>query len=122
MAGIIYGIIGICLIFLLTIFFLCIYGIEIFWCLGWSMIGIGVGLINSRNIPQSSTLHLAGYWLFVLLTISIASFVIPLYISGEEYPNLFIKFYSLSALVGLLGGFLGDTFREIALKIINKKT
>ncbi|MFA4854166.1 MAG: hypothetical protein WC616_02315 [Candidatus Omnitrophota bacterium] len=120
-AGVIYLIIGILVVFAspLVMYFLDIYGIEIFWCIGWSMIGAGAGLINTRNHSQSSKLHLVGYWWFVLLVISIFSFTIPLYISGE-YPNLYIKFYSLSALLGLIGGFLSDIFRDLSLKIFEK--
>ncbi len=94
--------------------------IPILWCIGWSLVGVGAGLINTRNHPKGGALHLIGYWGFVVLTVSIFSFVVSLYGSGENYPNLYVKFYSLSALLGLIGGFLGDIFRDLALKIIEK--
>ena len=92
--------------------------IPVLWCVGWSLVGGGAGLINTRNHRQDKPLHLVGYWGFVLLTVSIASFVISLYISGEAYPNLCVKFYSLSALLGLVFGFFGDIYRELVFKIL----
>jgi len=118
--GFIYLGVGIYLTCLLIGYFLGIYGVEIPWCIGWSMIGIGAGLINTRNHPQSGLLHLLGYWGFVLLTVSIAAFTIPLYIPGGNLAS--IKFYALSALLGLVLGFLGDIFRELALMVINKNS
>lgn len=123
-AGIIYlfiGAVGFYYLFPLIQYFISIYIIEVLWCVSWSMIGVGIGLINTRNNPQINALHLIGYWLFVSLVVSMTSFAISLYISGENLSNLFIKFYSISALLSLLGGFLGDIFRDLALKIINKK-
>jgi hypothetical protein len=120
-AGFIYFCIGGYLVHLLIKYFLGFYGIiEILWCIGWSMVGVGAGLINTRNHPQSSLLHLLGYWGFVLLTVSIAAFTISLYISGENYFS--IKFYALSALLGLVFGFLGNIFRDLALGVINKNS
>jgi len=92
---------------------------SILWCIGWSCVGGGAGLINTRTHPQSENLHLIGYWGFVLLVVSIFSFAVSLYGSGE-YPNLSVRFYSLSALLGLVGGFLGDIFRDLVLKILDK--
>jgi len=94
--------------------------IPVLWCVGWASVGGGAGLINTRKHLQNKPLHLIGYWGFVLLTVSIASFVISLYISDKIYPNLGVKFYSLSALLGLVFGFFGDIYRELVLQILIK--
>jgi drug/metabolite transporter (DMT)-like permease len=91
--------------------------LGIIWCIGFSMVGAGAGLINTRNHPQCRALHLLGYWLFIIFVVSAISFTLSLYKSGNVYPDLDIKFYSLSALIGLIGGFLGHTFYDLILKV-----
>jgi hypothetical protein len=126
-AGEIYCILGVGAIFssiflICPRFLICLFNavkIPMLWCVGWSLVGGGAGLINTRDHPQDKPLHLIGYWGFVLLTISIFSFVASLYVSNE-YPNLGVRFYSLSALLGLIGGFLGSIFRDLVLKILDK--
>jgi|GEM_PF-1539002 len=94
----------------------------LFWCLGCTSFGVGAGIIRTRDHNYGKEqkfkwkwylLHHIGYYGFVLLAISILAFVIPLYISGENYTNPGVKFYSLSALIGLIGGFLGDMFSAL---------
>ncbi|MDD5692096.1 MAG: DUF2934 domain-containing protein [Candidatus Omnitrophica bacterium] len=119
--GLIYLLIGFFLVFFATPlvkYYLYFYGIEIYWCIGWSMIGAGAGLINTRNQPQSGVLHLLVYWVFIILVVSIISFTISLYKAGNIYSVLNIKFYSLSALIGIIGGFLGYIFHDLILKIL----
>lgn len=123
-AGLIYLVFGIlvCFEFPLTICFICVYGVEFLWCVAWSSIGAGAGLINTRNHPQNTLLHLLGYWFFIILAVSLTAFTISLYKSGDGYSCLNVKFYSLSALIGLIGGFLGHVFYDIVLSLSNKLT
>ena len=104
---------------LITDFFR-IYWFEFFWCIGWSMIGAGAGLINTRNQPQSELLHLLGYWGFIIVAVSMVAFTVSLYTSHNIYPywDLDIKFYSLAALIGLIGGFLGQVFLDLIFHIL----
>ncbi|MDD5027326.1 MAG: DUF2934 domain-containing protein [Candidatus Omnitrophica bacterium] len=119
-AGLIYLAIGISLVTPLARCFFYVYWFEIFWCIGWTMLGAGVGLINTRNQSQGGWLHLVGYWGFIIVAVSIISFTVSLYASGNIYPywDLDIKFYSLAASIGLIGGFLGYTFHELISKIL----
>jgi hypothetical protein len=122
--GIVYLVLGILICFEIpqTICFLCIYGVEILWCFAWSLMGAGAGLINTRNHPQNSLLHLLGYWFFIIVAVSLTAFTLSLYKSGDGYSYLNAKFYSLSALIGLIGGFLGHVFYDIVLSLSNKLT
>lgn len=96
------------------------------WCLGFSALGIAVGLINTRDHKTPSDicfcvnwlLHFLGYYGFVLVIVSLLAFTIAVYKSGESWSDPHVKFYSLSALIGLIGGFLGDMFRPLALKFL----
>ena len=85
------------------------------WCVGWSSIGVGAGLINTRRNHSSSPwwLHYIGYYGFVLYVVSLASFVMPNLIRNEASDPKILD--ALSALIGLLGGFLGDRLHEITM-------
>ncbi|MBW2045591.1 MAG: hypothetical protein JRI96_12025 [Deltaproteobacteria bacterium] len=103
--------------------------IGFLWCLTWSSIGIGAGLINTRNHKQDYPLHLIGYYGFVLVVVSLASFSTALYISrlpilGElkQFGSVVAcKFYSLAALVGLICGFLGYKLQDLAEWLFRNK-
>jgi len=84
------------------------------WCLGWTSLGIAAALINSRTTPAPSPwfIHYPFYWGFVLYVVSLASFVIP-NLAGDDLGMG--AFSAFGALIGLLGGFVGDRLREIAL-------
>ena len=93
---------------------------SIQWCIGWTCIGIGAGLINTRNhLYENWYLHHIGYYGFVLVAVSLLSLVIAVYNSGVDLVTPNIKFYSLSALIGLIGGFLGDIFRPLTINLLN---
>jgi hypothetical protein len=96
----------------------------IYWCVGWSFLGVGAYLINTRKPKppqgekkeaplQDYPLHLIGYCGFIVLVVSILSFVIAIYHSGENYFNPATKLFSLSALVALVGGFLGRELIDV---------
>ncbi len=126
-AGILYLVVGI-LFFKLFITIQCqwevlvdLFNEPIFlWCIFWSSFGIGAGLINTRDHDYINwwTRHVL-YCGFILLLVTLISFVIPLYIYGPFYKEFDAKFYSLSALIGLIGGFLVDIFRSVVLKFLD---
>ena len=92
------------------------------WCIAWSSIGISAGLINTRdhNYRNWWTQHLL-YCGFILVVVSLLSFTIPLFSLGPVYTEFKIKFYTLSALIGLIGGFLVDIFRDLIIVWLEKK-
>lgn|SRR3989338_4699890 len=104
------------------------------WCLGWTCAGIGVGLINTRNHKVSSDLchpcfnwilHYVGYYGFVLVVISFASVTVAFFGAKETWIDLANpRSYSLAALVGLVGGFLGYRLHDLISKFPfkNKET
>lgn len=88
------------------------------WCAGWSSIGIGAGLINTRNekAPSCFLLHYIGYYGFALFVICLTAYTGALYGSGESGPVFSsTKFFSLSALIGVVGGFLCHNLYEITM-------
>jgi len=92
---------------------------SVAWCIAWTSIGIGAGLINTRDLPYGNWwLHILGYYGFILLSVSLLSFVVAVYYSNNGWTEPHMKFYSLAALIGLVGGFLGDIFRPIALSLL----
>ncbi len=91
------------------------------WCIGWSAIGLGAGLINTRNHQYGNwyTQHL-GYCGFVLIVISTLAYTLPLYFNNNlASPG--DKYYLFSMLIGLIGGFLGDSLHSIAERFVGKK-
>jgi hypothetical protein len=95
-----------------------------FWCLGWSCLGISASLINTRNQDYECwfSQHVL-YCGFVLVIISLLSFIIPLFKIGKYYEEFYtetgIKFYSLSALIGLIGGFLSYIFYDVVFRFLD---
>jgi len=119
-AGFIYLILGLFLFFQ-TPWLMCFLRVNlvgILWCFAWSSIGAGASLINTRNNPQNGVLHLIGYWLFIILAVSVVSFTVSLYNSDSIYPDLDFKFYSLAASIGLIGGFIGHVFYDLIINIM----
>lgn len=87
--------------------------------MAWTSLGIGAGLINTRDLPYGNwCLHIIGYYGFIGLSVSLLSFVVAVFYSGESWTVPGVKFYSLAALMGLVGGFLGDVFRPLALGLV----
>ncbi len=87
---------------------------TLWWCVGWSFIGIGTGLINTRNHPKPPHwfLHYVGYYLFVLVVVSLASFVTPFWLFQHTWNDMSPETLSLRALVALVGGFEGWRLSE----------
>lgn len=102
---------------------------SLLWCVGWAAIGAGAGLINNRNHGEkekeneknSSSVgqqpfHLVFYWGFVVVVGAMTAFVVALLHSELKVLSInisIIRFYSLSALVGLIIGFMGDKLHDI---------
>jgi len=86
------------------------------WCIGWSSIGIGAGLINTRKDKPPSVwwLHYIWYYGFVLYIVSLASFVLPGLFRQETIDSKILD--GLSTLIGLLGGFLGHKLYDLAFR------
>jgi len=118
--GVIYLMFGSVLVVPLLFFFMKLYSLEISWCVGWAMLGVGAGLINTRNHPQGSLPHLSCYWFFIVIAVSTISFTFSLYKSHNIYANLGAKFYSLSASISLIGGFLGHIFHDLIISLGSK--
>ncbi len=91
------------------------------WCLAWSSIGIGAGLINTRRTrpPSPRWFHYVFYYGFVLVLISLTSFVVPNIIRHEASDTKALD--GLAALIGLAGGFVGHKLHEIALGRLAKE-
>ena len=95
---------------------------NILWCLGWSSVGISLGLYNSRGGiesesetgKQSETLsknkHYYTYYLFVLFIGVLAAFVTLLSFDG-------LRGYAASALTAIIIGFTGDSLAGVILKL-----
>ena len=76
------------------------------WCAGFPLVGIGAGLVFTRDHPPPSNtvLHYVFYYGFVWLVVLLAAYVAGFDVLSEA-PNS--KSLALSALVGLVGGFMG---------------
>lgn len=93
--------------------FFCSHYLNILWCIGWSAIGIAIGLCNSIDDKTSVTrayLHYITYFLFVLFIASLVAFVALLSASNNYLA------YASSALMATLVGFAGDRLANIILK------
>ena len=100
---------------------------KIIWCIGWSAFGVGVGLINTRDHGaekdqqqtgqpvEKSKRHYFGYYGFVLLIASLLA------ATAVFHDNPDAKYYSLSALLGLISGFLGYKLNEIASGFLGQR-
>ena len=87
----------------------------VLWILGFTSLGIGSGLVNTRDHDYENWfLQHVCYCGFVLLCISLISFTISIYWSGAPLRNPDIKFFALSAVVSVVGGFLVDVFHPSA--------
>lgn len=115
-----YGLFGIILLIIFLVEkrpdfnkFFAIHYLDIFWCIGWSAIGIATGLCNSLDDRTSVTrayLHYITYFLFVLFIASLVAFVAFLSASNDYLA------YISSALMAILVGFAGDRLANIILK------
>ncbi|PIW67081.1 MAG: hypothetical protein COW10_07630 [Candidatus Omnitrophica bacterium CG12_big_fil_rev_8_21_14_0_65_42_8] len=54
-------------------------------------------------------LHFIGYYGFVLLVVSLFSFTV-VELRSESWFEVGVKFKALAALIGLIGGFLGNVY------------
>lgn len=91
------------------------------WSAVWTTIGVGSGLIDTRNHKYSNFLiqHIF-YCGFVFVVILLLSFIIPSFMFKSIPEEFDSKFYSVSALIGLIGGFLGNILRDLVLKLLEK--
>ncbi|MFH0917746.1 MAG: hypothetical protein V1830_01280 [Candidatus Omnitrophota bacterium] len=86
------------------------------WCVGWAAVGLGAGLINTRIRPYKIWwLQHIGYCVFVLFIVSALAYAIPVYIDNNASSD---RFYLLSMLIGLIGGFFGDTLNETVKNLL----
>jgi hypothetical protein len=79
--------------------------LKIFWCVGWSSIGIALGLWNSRtNFASHLSIHLhyVTYFIFILIFASVSAFTVSL--SGKD-----LRSYCASFLTAIAVGFAGDS-------------
>ncbi|MBN2483912.1 MAG: hypothetical protein JXD21_06915 [Candidatus Omnitrophica bacterium] len=131
--GVVYIIVGLILVTLpLVILFFeknNLPSVPITWCLGLSSIGVGAGLIDTRNHSdhQQRGFHLLFYCGFVWIVVSLLSLIVALRFSEViSLPNLSfevpsVKFYSSSALIGLVGGLLGNSLRSTLESLLKNK-
>ena len=104
---------------------------SVHWCVAFSSLGIGIGLINTRNHPTPSDfcwcinwpLHFIGYSGFVLVVISLTSFIAGAAACGEsfDFTQSDAMFYPAAALTGLVGGFFGHSLQDLVGNLLNKK-
>lgn len=85
------------------------------WIIGWSSLGIGLGLLNSRIKPSVQTrtrmnLHYITYFIFVLFIASLAAFVAFSARAG-------LRSYAASALTAIVIGFSGDSLAGLIEKL-----
>ncbi len=88
-------------------------GFPFLWCLAWTGIGVGAGLLNSRTKTKTERdrqrkHYFCLYYPFSMLLISLLSFTFGLYASDQQLPALDVRFYSLTALVALIGGLFAE--------------
>lgn len=111
--GIFYLIAGIVLIFisfqvLEILKWLFVHWQDLAWVLGWSNIGIGAGLINSRNKDgkrDKDHMHYVLYFGFALFVATLAGISLAREGSALKYP--------LSALISLTVGFAAEKLNDL---------
>ncbi|MBI1953343.1 MAG: hypothetical protein HYS41_04385 [Candidatus Omnitrophica bacterium] len=119
-AGVVYLAVGILVLFLrheswmLNLAFLSPLKVNP-WCIAWTSIGIGAGLINTRRTkpPSPWWVHYFFYYGFVLVVVSLASFVVSNLVGHEASDTKALD--GLAALIGLAGGFVGHRLHEVVL-------
>ncbi len=96
--------------------------VKIIWCLGWALLGIGAGLINTRNhgaghpeSPKRKAFHYIGYCPFVLVIATLLSVFVGLYLPNQPLQDAREEFFLISALVALSVGFLEDRLHGLLL-------
>ena len=104
----------------------CVIAITIFWCLGWSAIGIGVGLINTRKhnktkLDRCRKHYYFLYYPFAFLLIFFASLSLSFSIN-DGVSKLTPTFYSTVPLVSLILGLHAENLGVLAGKILDRLT
>lgn len=99
------------------------------WCLGWTYVGIGAWLINSRDHHKkkksSSHWHYASYFgLFAPTVVTFFVLAIILDASQETLDGVgaAARAYSFGAAFGLIGGFMSESIYPLAEKVLSKLT
>ncbi len=90
--------------------------LVIFWCIGWSAIGIAAGLWNSRNDNAPIARRKEHYFMYFLFVLFIASLAAVVAFLSATKSNLA---YTFSALVAMVVGFAGDKLAGDILKLKN---
>ncbi len=80
------------------------------WSAGWSAVGIGLGLLNSRNDGRRDHLHYVTYFVFVFFVATLAALATS---QLKEEPHSYI----VSTLTGIAVGFSGDSLAGIISKL-----
>jgi hypothetical protein len=91
--------------------------VSLLWCLGWTAVGIGCGLINTRNldgggIDREYKHYFLLYYLLALLLVFLATITTGL-LSGEILDTPTPKFYALTALTSLILGLLAEDINKL---------
>lgn len=94
---------------------------PIFFCLGWSVIGLAAGIINDRysearklKEPHCKCLFRLMYFIFVAMVITLLASTSYFWVKDNNAMSL-----TLAALVGIAGGFLG--YRNLEALLFNAR-
>ena len=98
--------------------------VTLLWCFGWSAIGIGAGLINTRKhnkskLDRSRKHYYLLYYPLAILIIFLTSLSVAFSIN-DGVSKLVPQFYSMIPLVGLVFGMYAEDFSTSARKILEK--
>ena len=95
---------------------------EVLRSVAWSFVGIGAGLVNTRVDKPSSCwpLHYFGYYGFMLVVVSLASFLASRY--SLSWDNSGSSAEPSAALIGLVAGFMSHKFHDWVSPLLKKGT
>lgn len=127
-AGIVYWVIGLAVLLVFLGLKICgkasIILITLLWCCGWSAIGIGAGLINTRKHNKSKLDRARKHYYFlyyplVFLMIFLAA-LSGAFSINDGILKLEPQFYSVIPLICLVAGIYAENFGALARTILNK--
>lgn len=98
--------------------------VTLLWCFGWSAIGVGAGLINTRKhnkskLDRSRKHYYFLYYPLALIIIFLTSLSVAFSIN-DGVSKLMPQFYSMIPLVCLVFGIYAEDFGVLARTILNK--